>query len=706
MTKDELLKYAKENYPIGTKYKCPINIGDHRLGLGINIVELGDEIEFRRSDEIDIIGKGYIYYKGEWAEILEKPKVEPEFEKGKWYKILDNWYGKFETVHNSGKRIKFSEYITSNGTYMYSTNNIDFISEIKPLTNLSEIQQYLPDGHPDKFTTSIAKEFVLPKKWCVKVTSENKNVLTDWVKSRPNFNETYLPIKHWIVNTSNKDNSYQKWIKSLPGNFVEITFNQFKKYVLKEEVKEEVKHIERWSVGSYIVALKNSCICISKFNTGDIAIVLNNSEISLLSDNSIWDCYKDRDISNNDVKWFPTLQEAQKFSNELLGKSKTGLRVEDLVEGEIYVNGPDNGTMWCYIIKYYKNSFKKAVGLYKTGVYSAEYCNYMGDYTEGWLLRLATPDEKKWLNTCIKQDKFIEQSELNKYDDEGNLMEKNEEYPEYVECIYSTDSRFTVNKIYKVKSRKESCLVILSNNGKNENTGGYPLNGILWKFKPSTKEAYLKMIKKELIKKDEKFKNGDWLVYIGDCGCSPSTPIKIGDVRQMIEGRFGSLSIYGVKDLSQYFRKALPNEIPVNNSIKEEPKLAFPYKVGDRIRCIKLMSWTDDVGEKYPINKCEGKIIKVTKIGDLNEEYGYIPFAATYDGVEYGFSYSDDNKYELVESFDDFVRAKYVETLHQMDFLPVKPEEYYLNKQEVKNPLDDSEREVNINFSKPKQIKF
>ena len=33
------------------------------------------------------------------------------------------------------------------------------------------------------------------------------------------------------------------------------------------------------------------------------------------------------------LKVFPALQEAQKFSDELLGESKTGLRVEDLVEG-------------------------------------------------------------------------------------------------------------------------------------------------------------------------------------------------------------------------------------------------------------------------------------------------------------------------------------------------------------------------------------
>ena len=40
--------------------------------------------------------------------------------------------------------------------------------------SLSEIQQYLPDGHPDK-------EFVLPERWCVLRDIEEKGViLSKW----------------------------------------------------------------------------------------------------------------------------------------------------------------------------------------------------------------------------------------------------------------------------------------------------------------------------------------------------------------------------------------------------------------------------------------------------------------------------------------------------------------------------------------------
>ena len=329
-------------------------------------------------------------------------------------------------------------------------------------------------------------------------------------------------------------------------------------------------------------------------------------------------------------------------------------------------------------------------------------------------IKPATPAEKKWLKTCIKQDKFIEQSELDKYDDEGNLMES-KKYPEYVECIspgkgytthpnakeygcinYDYNTSLTKGRVYKVLK------YIQINSGKwgfvLEFDGKHYLLGEAGAIK-STKEAY-----EAQFKKDDKFKNGDWLVYIEYCGRNPSTPIKIGDVRQMIEGRFGSLVIYGVKDLSQYFRKALPHEIPVNNSIKEKPKLVFPYKVGDRIRCIKLNTWTDTCHDKPPMGICEGKVVEITKVGDFDEACECIPFAATYDGVEYGFSYSDDNKYELVYSFNPII--DYMDIFNKIGMLPLIPKECYIKKQEVKNPLDDSEREVNINFSKPKQIKF
>lgn len=80
------------------------------------------------------------------------------------------------------------------------------------------------------------------------------------------------------------------------------------------------------------------------------------------------------------------------------------------------------------------------------------------------LIRKPTSEELKWVKTCIKQDKFIPKSELDKYDDEGNLLVNKEEsksmkdfkYPEYVKCIeYRNDAEeYIVGKIYKVENNR------------------------------------------------------------------------------------------------------------------------------------------------------------------------------------------------------------------------------------------------------------
>ena len=523
LDKDALLEEAKRRYPVGTEFKSTYQ------GDWAKVIDL----DFKWVEQYKAIQNsngGWVYQLGNWAEILEKPKVETKFEKGKWYyyehgeNVKDKYYLKYDK-HNSDK-FYYIEYIKlmKNAKAIRQVSNIPFkfMYNIKEVP-LSEIQQYLPDEHPDKI----------------------------------------------------------------------------------KEVKEEVKPNITWKIGDYVVFVedwnrskKGNIDKIKKLGEGVTTLYLKKEGLAGSPLHN--DCK---------LKVFPTLQEAQKFSDELLGKSKTGLRVEDLVEGEIYVNGPDNGTTWCYIIKYSKNSFKKAVGLYKTGVYSAEYCNYMGDYTEGWLLRLATPDEKKWLNTCIKQDKFIEQSELDKYDNEGNLMEKNEEYPEYVKLINTggcIGEAPIINRIYKlVKDNRGNYQYefLLDNVYK---FGFDDRNGKFTKyFELSTKEAY-----EAQFKKDEKFKNGDWLVYIEYCGCNPGTPIKIGDARQMIEGRFGSLVIYGAEDLSQYFRKALPHEIPVENSVKQ-----YPYTPEESIKLDFEVKWKEPryIGGVDPISAFSCEIFEQMK---------------------------------------------------------------------------------------------
>ena len=76
-------------------------------------------------------------------------------------------------------------------------------------------------------------EFVLPGNWGVKCNSSNYKPVKEWAGYdwwKDNFNRFITHNKTWLYVNN--------------GSYTEITFDQFKKYVLKEETVEEVKVIK------------------------------------------------------------------------------------------------------------------------------------------------------------------------------------------------------------------------------------------------------------------------------------------------------------------------------------------------------------------------------------------------------------------------------------------------------------------------------
>lgn len=105
--------------------------------------------------------------------------------------------------------------------------------------------ELMPEGFtPDNDKTTETME-TLPDKWCIKVTDENKDILTQWVTSHSDFEKgIYLPIKEWVINEM-YDGSYQNWNLSLPANYTEITLDQFKQLVLKQSDKPQFE-VGKW----------------------------------------------------------------------------------------------------------------------------------------------------------------------------------------------------------------------------------------------------------------------------------------------------------------------------------------------------------------------------------------------------------------------------------------------------------------------------
>lgn len=150
----------------------------------------------------------------------------------------------------------------------------------------------------------------------------------------------------------------------------------------------------------------------------------------------------------------------------------------ELKEGEIYTHSNSN------IVKIATIHKKNICGQYIGGDFQELYSNNGGNFNTD--LRVSTPEEKHWLETCIKADKFIKFEEAMK-----------SFIPEYVECIKEENDKYFYGKlgtIYKVSNWIHSfsdCMLEGTTSGSTDRK----------RFKPSTKEAYDAQFKiKEIIK--------------------------------------------------------------------------------------------------------------------------------------------------------------------------------------------------------------
>lgn len=284
-------------------YKCQIYRGDNiyhinnsfgRGGKMEKTLKLATEEEKHWLNKC-IEANKFISYE----EAIKDFSKEFQFEVGKWYKSNNKEYLYTKFSGLSDNKFMGTEHIYGNPLEYANTGKFDtwmFKIEENPqiLTNLSEIQQYLPEGHPDKISNSIPEyveciksidstkwvigriyklegkklrtekgylphdnfklinfyqdydfkpstkkaydaqfenEFTLPEKWCIKRTDESWEIITKYLNS---LGGTYLfenKPYNWVTcwEEVNKSSQYK------PKGYVEITFEQFKKYVLKSE---------------------------------------------------------------------------------------------------------------------------------------------------------------------------------------------------------------------------------------------------------------------------------------------------------------------------------------------------------------------------------------------------------------------------------------------------------------------------------------
>lgn len=240
MDKEKLLKLAKEKYPIGSIVNCLV------LDRNVKIISHDINSNYYKNTDTRIYfstegSTTKVYESGKWAEIIEQPKVETtKFVEGKWYKY-NNWYIKFQC--NSGGLFKASEEINGYGKHSYCNSyfgecNINKIL----LTDLTEIQQYLPPNHSDLIIKDVIPEYVE----CI------KEIVGTFAKVGIHFQIKKQGNIYWYY--ENKKDSWgneEQWFRNSKDHFIPSTKSnylaQFKeeKPMSKFKIGDKVRIINR-----------------------------------------------------------------------------------------------------------------------------------------------------------------------------------------------------------------------------------------------------------------------------------------------------------------------------------------------------------------------------------------------------------------------------------------------------------------------------
>jgi len=225
------------------------------------------------------------------------------------------------------------------------------------------------------------------------------------------------------------------------------------------------------------------------------------------------------------------------------------LTVDDLIKDEIYV----------FDISSIKNFISKFDHIDSYSYYDScfiqkdEFDNDPGSANISDIsnIRLATIEEKKWLNTCITQDKFIPKEDLHLYDESGLLIKKEEamfKKNDYIVVLYNDNSLNSwTNQCFKQLEDLYYLKVVKNLNG---NTDGWSVinfkNQSKWRYASSAEILEYERIGKPfdvttLIKKEkslvkqvqEGLKLKDrWVKCVKECGWNT---INVGEYIQILE---------------------------------------------------------------------------------------------------------------------------------------------------------------------------
>ena len=188
-------------------------------------------------------------------------KLEGNYSKGRAKILFDKWNEKvieplpqfkvietIETItkveNNEGNQFFIGDVVKSDTNIIHNIKgfkyNVDKTA-ILAITNkvptigvsINKIEHYIEPK-------VVEPEFILPEKWCITTTLESQNIIFDWLLENTNWKKSGdLTIGNHYCIDKDKCSGWMHFAPDRKIGYMEITFDQFQKYVLKVEVKEE-----------------------------------------------------------------------------------------------------------------------------------------------------------------------------------------------------------------------------------------------------------------------------------------------------------------------------------------------------------------------------------------------------------------------------------------------------------------------------------
>ena len=605
----------------------------------------------------------------------------------------------------------------------------------------------------------VKDDFVLPDKWCIKTTKDkNGKLIGEWFDKQSRcrcyhdtclgkYYNSYNLLNESIILEGNLAASFAS--SRIREEYTEITFDQFKKYVLKESIetpkevipkyvellegfdstctskifdtnqpipqmsgwsnqwtwesifkndtqrsyfKPSTKEafdaqnnpIEKWSVGSYVVFLKDYLQNNGR-KKGDISKITKIRKDTIEFEDNIGNNIDGEFSVVTNLKWFATKAEAEEFAKTLVEPVKHGNGIINIIELREFPKEGYCKTDRIELRDYLKNKFPQyiqkswqskytIVAWNETGYWWCEEKSSKPEYQLSQLEKFFIKEEvkqplkqavhcktqeewdfvlskithsfsdKAW-NNYKSESCFIDASTIsskNRCINAGYQILSFQEWCDLNGYKMEKEVKFEVGKWYKLNNWISKFNYLEEDYkfyGENINTSTGFVDKFGWmdlnKYTPieiSIEEIqqYLPDNHPDKMESNQKFKDGDWIVYYIESKNSYIKSFKLNDIIQVINGKANNtVPFIGVTDITNCFRHATPEEIHNHLiSIGKAQSEKYPFKKleeDDLIWEIKTedIRWTESV----PITKDNWKHEMLLSVND--EEFPMVNIIKT-----------------------------------------------------------------------------